>query len=163
MQDAADLRARFEPRRKCQPVLPVLLHPYRERPQPALRKVQVISATAVSMQLGHLPDRSGPFLVGDDHAHHDVGMPADVLGHGLDHDVDAVGERIEVKGAGPGVVHEDNGTVPVCGRGDCRDVRYFEGMGPRSLGIDRHRLGPEHLGDAGPDRGIEIGHLDPEP
>ena len=53
-------------------------------------------------------------------------MAADIFGAGLDRQVDAFFQRLEIERARPGVVHQHQRAVLVRDRGDGRDVLHLE-------------------------------------
>ena len=87
-------------------------------------------------------------------------MADDVLGGGLDRDIDAVLEGLEVVAGAPGIIHDHRGTRLVGLFGDSGDVRHLEGQGSRRL--DEYDFGfwPYQLGDATADHGVVVGGLD---
>ena len=62
--------------------------------------------------------------------------PREVLGAGLDGEVDAVLMRREEQRRRPGVVHQHHRAVPVRHLGDRRNVLHLEGLRARRLGED---------------------------
>ena len=87
-------------------------------------------------------------------------MAADIFGRGLDADVDAMIQRAVKQRGRPGVVVDDQRAAAMRDGCDRRNVGHLEGL--RSRRLDQHRpgVGPEQVGNAGADQGIEIGGLD---
>jgi len=90
-------------------------------------------------------------------------MAHDIFGGGLDRDVDAMGERLEVEGRCPRIVQDDHRAGSVRGFHDRRNVLHLEGLRARRLGEhDPCLLGDEAL-DTCPDQGVVIDGGDAEP
>ena len=78
---------------------------------PRRPEIHLLGAGADAEAAGFGAPSGRSALVGGDGAQHRVGMADDVLGRGLDRDVDAVRERLEVERARPGVVHHHQGAA----------------------------------------------------
>ena len=89
-------------------------------------------------------------------------MADDVLGAGVDREIAAVVERLEVERRRPGIVDQHGGAVLLGDAGDGIDVLHLEGLRAGRLEIDHLGVGLDQLLDAGADHGIEEGRLDAE-
>ena len=89
-------------------------------------------------------------------------MADDVLGAGIDRDVDAVIERLEEQRRGPGVVHDHPRAALVRGRRDGRDVLHLEGERARRFDIDDLGARAHQGRDIGAQVRVVIGGLDAE-
>ena len=163
MQHAPHLRPLAQPAREGQRRLPVALEPHAQRAQPAQREIHVVGSHAQPHRGDGLFQPRPQRRIGRYGPEHHVGVPADVFGSGLNRQVDAFGECLEVQRRRPGVVHQDGQAALVRSGGDGGNVLHFQGLRARRLDEDRARVRPEHAGDAGADQRIVIGRLDPEP
>ena len=139
VEHARDFRPGLQPARHGERILLVPLQPHRQCAQPAQREIDIVGAGAVAEIGGHRAHRQVHLLVGDDRAEHHVGVADDVFGRRVDRDIDAVLERAEQVGRGPGVVHQHLGAGFVRRRGDRRHVLHLEGQ--RARGFDDRRPG----------------------
>ncbi len=84
----------------------MLLEPHRHGAQAAQREEDVVGADADDRAVRCAFLSAGNALrVGRHAAEHDVGVAADIFGAGLDRDVDAFLERLEIEWRCPGIVH----------------------------------------------------------
>ncbi len=162
VKHALDLRARLEPARQLQRVPMVPLEPNREGAQPAERLIAVVRRD-VAAEIVHAVAQPRIMLLGHgDDAHHQVRVPADVLGGCVDRDVEAVPERLEVQPARPGVIqHAQHAALSGHPR-DGRDVLHFEGERARQLQEEDPGVRPDQGFDPGADQRVVVGRLDAE-
>jgi hypothetical protein len=121
-------------------VVAVLVHADREGLGPAHRQVGVERSGHAARAV--LQEREGGVelgVVGHQDAADDIGVSADVLGGGVQHDVRAQRERLLEVRRGEGVVDHEGGFCLASDLGDGRDVADVE------QGIGR-RLDPDRLG-----------------
>ena len=162
MQDPLHFGTGVQPFRQPQAVLVMTDHTRAEAANPAHGQIAIVRPGAVAQVVGLTFDllvqvggnRNGP--------QHGVGMADDVLGRGLNRNVDAVLERLEIESGAPGVVHDHLRAAGMGGLDDRRDVLHLEGL--RTGRLDEHDpgLGTHQVGDPGADLRIEIGRLDAE-
>ena len=76
-------------------------------------------------------------IAGGGAAHEDVGMAADIFGQGLDRQIDAVVEWLEIEAGGPGVVHQGEDAALPGQASDGRGVLHVEGQGAWRLKHDQ--------------------------
>ncbi len=89
-------------------------------------------------------------------------MAADVLGRGVDAEVDAVLEGLEVQRRRPGVVEHGENASTARGRGDRGHVLHLEGQRAWRFHVDDPGLGPDQARDLGADQRVVVGRLDAE-
>ena len=82
------------------------------------------------------------------------------FGDGVDRDIDAMRERLEMQRCAPGVVEEREHPGGAGGGGDGRHVLHLEGQGTRALQEHDPGLGPDAVGDGGPDERVVVFGLD---
>ena len=87
-------------------------------------------------------------------AEHRVGMAPDIFCGGLDRQVDAMGQRLEIDRRRPAVVDHHGDAARLGQFGDRRHVLNLEAPGPWGFQIDHGGIGAEQGGDAGADFGI---------
>ena len=121
MQHLVDLGPVLQPVRDLDAALLVMAQPHAHGAQAAQREVAIVGrgveAEILAGRLGrleHLPRGAG------DDAHHRVGVADDVLGAGVDREVAAMVERLEVERRRPGVVDQHGRAVLL---GDARRWR----------------------------------------
>ena len=118
MQHRRHFRMAAQPARDRERVAVMLLHAHGQRLDAAQHQETILRAGAGSHGVLQEPDLLGQRRVSHDGGAADhVGMPVDVLGGGMDHDVHAEIQRPLEIGREEGVVANGNGAVPVCRRG----------------------------------------------
>ena len=138
----------------------MLRKPHRERAQAAQREKHVVRSRADAEQPDRLGNQRPGLGVGRNGAEHDVGMPADIFGRGLNADVDALIQRAVKQRGRPGVVVDHERAACMRDGSDRGNIGHFERL--RAGRFDQYRPGvrPEQFGDACADHGIEIGGFD---
>lgn len=86
-------------------------------------------------------------------------MARGIFGGGVNGDIDAEIERLEIKRRRPGIVHGHHAIMPVSDVSDQPDILNLEGVGTRRFQMHELRIWSDKRLDASPDRGIVILHL----
>ena len=113
MEHARDFRPLGEPARHLHSRLMVMREPHAHGAQSAQAEIDVVGADAESHRVYRIGEPLPGCLVCRDGAEHHVGMAADILGAGLDREIDALFERTEIERARPGIVHQHHGAFGV--------------------------------------------------
>src|SRR5262245_12914486 len=106
MEYAGDFGALGKPARDLQPRLMVLRKPHPHGAQPAQAEIDVVRTDAKAERMHRLAQTLPRCAVGRYGAEHHVGMAADIFGGGLDRQIDALVEGVEVERTRPGIVHQ---------------------------------------------------------
>jgi len=157
MDDLRHLRPGREPAGHLQGLLLMLLQAQGHGAQPAQPQEDILRAGAHGEGIIGVAQGLEAALVGGNHAEQEVRAAAEILGAGLDGDVDPPLVRREEEGGCPGVVHEDHGSVPVRYLGNGRNILHLKGLGTGGFRKDSRRVRPHQGFDPGPDPGIVVG------
>ncbi len=100
--------------------------------------------------------------VRDDRAEQHVRVPADVFGHGMHRNVDAVLECAKAERRRPRVVEHDRDAARMRRRRDRRNVLHLERQRARRFGEHQRRVRPERVRDGGSGERIVVVDVDAE-
>mmetsp|Transcript_2765 Transcript_2765/g.11277 ORF Transcript_2765/g.11277 Transcript_2765/m.11277 type:complete len:425 (+) Transcript_2765:227-1501(+) len=160
-----DHRVLLQHRRQLHRVLVVPLDPELKRLDAAHDHVRCVGIDDAAEDVVKLANLRHRLLVADDRAGQNVVVPAEVLGSGVDDEVGAVLERLEVDGRGEGSVDAHEASLGFAQLGNALDVhapqvRVRRGLGEVEravvlierllesvvIGRVQHRAGHAHLG-----------------
>ena len=164
VQHLVDLGPGLQPVGDLEAALLMVAQAHAHRAEAAQGEVAIVGRGVEAERLaGRLCDLEHLARGTGDDAHHRVGVTDDVLGSGVDGDIAAVVERLEVERRRPGIIDHDGRAGLFGDGGHAVDVLYLEGLRARRLEIDDLGVGPHQLGEAfAADHRIEVGGLDSE-
>ncbi|QTK78573.1 hypothetical protein AT6N2_C0715 [Agrobacterium tumefaciens] len=160
MQNTHDIVAAFQPCGNIKRAFLMMRQPDAHSADAAQDLVRVVRCDAdAEIGIG-LIKRLPVLFIGRDEAHQDIRMTRGIFGGGMDGDIDAEIQGLEIKRRRPGIVHRHDAIMPVRDIGDQPHILNFEGVGARRFQMHQLRVRADQGLDAFPDRRIVIFHLD---
>ncbi len=154
---AVDLGALAQPLGNAEGVLHVPVETNGKGAQPPQRQIHVVGARELPHLLVCVLELRPGVLRAGDETEHGVGVPGHVFGRGLDRDITAFGERLEVVSAAPRVIDRHQPAVPVHGFDDRRHILDFHRVRAGRFKKGEPRVGLQQLADPRSDERVVIG------
>ncbi len=103
-----------------------MFQPHAHRAHAAQDLVGIVSRCAQSKRSVRFQKLRPAFFIGRNRAKQNIGVAGRIFGRGMDGNVHAEIERLEVKRGGPRIVHHDDGAALVRFFNDGRNILHFK-------------------------------------